>query len=415
MSARKVTEEKYVVESNKIQVSQCVDVLVAGGGPAGISAALSSAREGARTLLVERFGYLGGMITGAEVVAVLDVGKTTETKAQGLVEEFYRHLSDLGGITRKRGNDFWVDIEIFKWQSAEMLMRAGADILLHTLVCAPIIDQGRIKGVFTESKNGRQAILAKTVVDCTADADLAYRAGCVALNQTHDVTLTVHLSGIDKQKEALFEAEHPAQYLDIIKNARELNDGFPPQRRLLKNIDVADARELTKAEILLRHDCFATVDYLRKSLRGWETATVKCTAPQLGVRQSRLISGRYTLSIEDIEANRHFDDTIGRLGEGYDIPYRCLLPNAIDGLLVAGRCISCDYDAANVLRIITPCIVTGQAAGIAAALSSKLNVAPAALPYPVLREVLCKQNVYLGNGYSEEIAKHDVLDSKQRS
>ncbi|MBC7316670.1 MAG: FAD-dependent oxidoreductase, partial [Chloroflexi bacterium] len=149
-----------------------VDVLVAGGGPAGIAAALAAAREGARTMLVERYGYLGGMITGAYVVAILGVGDGNRPLAKGITEEIRQRLARLGGVHGvvdsedeetaefRRSGDYRVDAELFKWQAAEMLLEAGVRLRLHTLACDPILEEGRVIGITVESKSGREAILA---------------------------------------------------------------------------------------------------------------------------------------------------------------------------------------------------------------------------------------------------------------
>ncbi|MCX7014835.1 MAG: FAD-dependent oxidoreductase, partial [Candidatus Sumerlaeota bacterium] len=138
-----------------------VDVLVAGGGPGGIAAALAAAREGARTLLVERYGYLGGMITGAHVVAVLGCGDGNGPKIQGIPQEIRERFECLGAMTPIRDDDYRVDAEVFKWQAVEMLSEAGAKVLLHSLACAPILENGQVAGAIFENKSGRQAVRAR--------------------------------------------------------------------------------------------------------------------------------------------------------------------------------------------------------------------------------------------------------------
>ncbi|HPP12354.1 MAG TPA: FAD-dependent oxidoreductase, partial [bacterium] len=370
-------KKNYVLEpGRKIPVREKVDVLVAGGGPAGIAAAISAARLGVRTMLVERYGYLGGMITGSHVVWVLGVGDGYHPKARGIIQEIRQRLEPLEAVTP--GNecgDYAVDAEVFKWQAAEMIEESGGQILLHTLACQPILQGNRVCGLYTESKSGRQAILASVVVDCTADADIAYRGGCPCDNQTHDVTLRIVLEGVDERKVKSFAAEEPRRYQEIIEKATSLNGGvLPNQTRYLKNIDVTDATSLSRTEIQVRKECFTALYFLRKNLPGWEKVRVRETGPQLGVRQSRRIHGEYRLTDEDLRTSRHFPDTVARLGVylaanyvlyepkglDYDIPYRCLVPLEIDGLLVAGRCVSADYAAANSMRLIVPCLATGQ-------------------------------------------------------
>jgi len=408
-----MTETRTIEEqARRIPIVADVDVLVAGGGPAGIAAAIAAAREGARTLLVERFGYLGGMITGANVVAILGMGDGYGPKARGIMLEIRERLKRLGAVTVLReGYDYRVDNEAFKWQSAEMVYEAGADLLLHTQVCMPIVRDGRVIGAFVESKSGRQAILAQVTIDCTADADLAYRAGCPCDNETHEVTLVTRVEGVDAQRVEAFARESPSEYERIMAEARRLNgDTAVGSSRYLKHVDVTDASALTRAEVQLRREAFDTLLYLRARLPGYDKARIAVTYPQFGVRLSRRIHGEYRLVDDDLVSNRHFEDGVARLGVyfpdwgplyqikglDYDIPYRCLVPKGVNGLLVAGRSISCDYRTGNSMRLLVPCFATGQAAGAAAGIAVELDSAPRAVPPDTLRRALAQQGVYLG-------------------
>ena len=396
--------------ARQIPVSANVDVLVAGGGPAGIAAALASAREGASTMLVERYGYLGGMITGANVVAVDGAGDGESAKARGITLEIAERLDKLGGMTPLRYGNYRVDSEIFKWQAVEMLLEAGVTILFHTLVSAPILQDGVVAGAFTESKSGRQAIKAKVTVDATADADLAFQAGCAYDDETHDVTLGIVIQGIDREKVAAFAEKSPDEHRAIVEKVSELNGGpMLGKKRLLKGIDVADASALTQAEIQLRREGFESLMYLQKHMPGYENARITLTRPQIGVRQGRRVRGEYTVVVDDLLSSRHFHDGIARLGAylldygnysikglDYDIPYRCLVPEEIDGILVTGRCISCDYQACNTLRLIVPCFATGQASGCAAAIAVQDDCPPRQVSIEKLQTLLQGQDVYLG-------------------
>ncbi|MFN2131714.1 MAG: FAD-dependent oxidoreductase [Anaerolineae bacterium] len=389
-----------------------VDVLVAGGGPAGIAAALAAARQGARTLLVERYGYLGGMITGAYVVAILGVGDGHVPVAHGIVDEIRERMGALGAAQPIRGcGDYRVDAELFKWQTLEMLLEAGVRVRLHTLACDPIVEGGAVTGVITESKSGREAFRGAVTIDTSADADLAFRAGCACENETHEVTLGFAIEGVDRDRVEAFRRESPAEYEAIAVEAAEMNGGkLPGGSRLLQGIDVTDAEDLTRAEIQLRREGYRAFLYLREHMPGYEEARVRLTWPQLGVRLSRRIRGVYYLVDEDLRASRHFADGIARLGvyfpdwgpnyaiEGlaYDLPYRALVPETIDGLLVAGRCISCDAIAGNTMRLIVPCLVSGQAAGVAAALAAQEGIAPRDVPVDALRSALRAQGAWLG-------------------
>jgi ribulose 1,5-bisphosphate synthetase/thiazole synthase len=399
--------------ARQVPVVADVDVLVAGGGPAGIAAAIAAAREGARTLLVDRYGYLGGMITGSHVVAILGMGDGHRVVAQGILAEIRERMAMWGGMTMLGdGIDYRVDAEIFKWQAVEMVQEAGADLLLQTQVCAPIMRQGRVAGAYVESKSGRQAILAQVTIDATADADQCYRAGVPCDNETHDVTLVLRMEGVDKARVDAYAAEQPAEYDRTIQEARRLNGGTKiGAPRYLKQIDITDAAALTRAEIQLRREAFETLYYLRARLPGYEKARIASTEPQIGVRLSRRIHGAYRLLDDDLRASRKFEDGVARLGVyfpdwgpiyeikglDYDIPYRSLVPQDVDGLLAAGRCISCDVRTGNSMRLIVPCFATGQAAGAAAGVAVELDCAPRQVPADVLRAALRKQNVNLGD------------------
>jgi ribulose 1,5-bisphosphate synthetase/thiazole synthase len=398
--------------ARRTPVADAVDVVVAGGGPAGIAAALAAARQGAQTLLVERYGYLGGMITGAYVVAILGVGDGRIPVARGIVDEIRARMAALGAVRSiSECGDYRVDAETFKWQALEMLLEAGVRVRLHTLACEPILEDGVVAGILTESKSGREAFRATVTIDTTADADLTYKAGCTCDNQTHEVTLGFVVEDVDQKKVEDFRRESPAEYESIAVEAAELNGGkLPGKVRLLKGIDVTDAEALTQAEIQLRREGFRSLMYLREHMPGYENARVALTWPQLGVRLSRRIHGEYVLVDDDLVASRHFDDGIARLGTyfpdwgpnyaiiglDYDVPYRTLVPRDVDGVLVAGRCISCDEVTGNTMRLLVPCLVTGQAAGTAATIAVQRDCTPRDVPVDALRAALLDQDVWLG-------------------
>jgi len=424
-----MTDQRTIQEPTRYTpIVDDVDVVVAGGGPAGIAAALAAAREGARTVLVERYGYLGGIITGAHVVAILGVGDGHQRLAQGITEDIRQRLAPLGGVSswqprpgavetddqraRRTSGEYRVDAELFKWQAAEMLLEEGVELRTHTMACDPIVEGHRVVGIITEGKSGRQAILAQVVIDATADADLAVRAGTGYDNESHEVTLGLIIEGIDSAQVDAFRKEQPDAYRAHEAVASELNGGgmLGSSKRLLKGIDVADAMDLTRAEIQLRREAFSALMYLREHIPGYGEARIAVTRPQLGVRQGRRIHGEYTVTDEDLRASRRFEDGIARLGVyfpgwgpiykikglAYDVPYRCMVPKGIDGVLVVGRCVSSDYVACNTLRLIVPCFATGQAAGAAAAIAVEVGCTPRDVPVDTLRQALTKQGVNLG-------------------
>ena len=397
--------------ARQVPVAEDADVLVAGGGPAGIAAALAASREGAKTVLLERYGYLGGMITGAHVVWMNAGGDGFAPKVRGIFLELRERLDEFGAIAPLRCGDYRVDAEVFKWRVAEMLLEAGVNIRLHSLACAPILRDGAVAGAFIESKSGRQAVRAQITVDATADADLAFRAGCECEHETHDVTLGLEIDGIDHNRVNAFRAESPDEYEAIVEEAASLNGGSVLGRdRYLKGVDVTDTVALTRAEIQLRRGYFATLALLRERLPGYEDARIGETRHQIGVRLSRRVRGEYTLLDEDVRSSRHFPDGVARLGAylvgykdnytitglDYDVPYRCLVPEKIDGLLIAGRSVSCDYQTGNSMRLIAPCLATGQAVGAAAAISVQDRCLPRHVSIEKLRQALLRQDVNLG-------------------
>lgn len=390
------------------------DVVVAGGGPAGIAAAVSAAQEGARTLLVERYGYLGGLMTGAYVTCVLGMGDGQRQVIRGFAQEVHDRLAALDIDACKNLNssgDYNTDAEVFKWLAAKMINEAGGSILLHALCCDPVKADGVVQGVIVESKSGREAILAKVVVDATADGDIAHLAGASHELSLYDITPVIWVRGIDKAKVETFKNENPAKYAELAAKSRKLGGGvLPGTHRYLKGFDATNVDHLTAIETSARRDIMESLILLKKELPGYENAKVTMSAPQLGVRESRRIKGGHILSEKDMLASRKFPDSIcrsgahmvgyntyGTKGLGYDIPYRCLVPDGVAGLLCAGRCISTTHEALNTMRLIAQCMATGQAAGVAAALSVGSSTRPRHVSIPSLQNALRRQGVYLGD------------------
>lgn len=400
---------KTIMEpSRELPVIREVDVVVCGGGPSGTAAAIASARNGAKTLLVERYGYIGGMVTGSYITYYMGFGNGKEQIIRGIAQETIDRLREVDGITRDQdeSGDCYGDAEIIKCISVMMLEEAGVEILLHSWATAAIVDNGVCKGVFVENKSGRQAILAKIIIDATADADICASAGVETNLDDHDISLSSTLDMIDYDKLKKFQLEHTEKYRRLMDELEALKDKSVLQ---VKNRSAIDVWDLTHVENESRKELLKKFIFLKRNVPGYKELKIKITAPQLGVRESRKIVGEYTITEDDILADCKFQDTIGRCGAymkkyenydkqglNYDIPYRVLIPKKIDGLLATGRCISATHGAINSLRLVVPCILLGEAAGTAAALASKQNVSPRKVDIKKLQDTLILQGNKLG-------------------
>ncbi len=216
-------------QARTIPVRAEVDVVVAGGGPSGVNAAIAAARSGASTLLVERYGYLGGMITGSNVTWYLGMGNGKSQTIRGLSEAFIARLDEVGGLTSERNSsgDCNSDAEFVKWLSVEMVQEAGADILLHSWVSSAVVIDGVCTGLIVESKSGREAILAKVVVDATADGDVCASAGVEMATDNHDITLICEVQGVDRETAEAYRREEPDAHAGLMAKLAEQGGVVP--------------------------------------------------------------------------------------------------------------------------------------------------------------------------------------------
>ena len=449
-----------------VPVVTTVDVLVIGGGPAGIGAALGAARSGAKTALVERYGFLGGAAT-AMAVGPFMTSFSLDTDQQiigGVFDELVRRMAKRqGAIHPKHVRDgspesgFYIyghdhvtpfDGEALKLEAADMMLEAGVTLFLHSDFLEPIMDGKRIAGGIVHNKSGFQAIGAQTVIDCTGDGDVAFRAGVPtaqgssADGLTQPVTMFFRVGNVDDAAVEAHVAAHPEQkgklFRPLLDAARERGEFSIPTNRIgvyrsvqkgvwrvntarLQGVDATNAAELTKAEVEGRRQVWELMAFFRKHLPGFENAVLLDSAPQIGVRETRRIVGEYVLSAEDLTAGRHFDDVIALasfaidihpakgLGGGvesalnagykaapvYEIPYRSLVPTVVDNLLVSGRCLSATHEALGAVRVMPPCFAMGQAAGVAAALAVATGVPPRKVDVRRLQEMLVQQGAIL--------------------
>jgi FAD dependent oxidoreductase len=389
------------------------DVLVVGGGAAGMSAAVAAARSGARVTLVERYAHLGGMASGGMVLVLDDMVNGDEVTTTGIVREVIERLEKLDLAVspppgdRRVGWDVWrkwarwgchdfrahgkpqpivyavaFDPDGWKRVSNDLIAEAGVNLRLHSWFAEPIVEDGRIRGVIVETKAGRQALLGSVVIDATGDLDVAARAGAPHVHGSYIVTPVFRLGGVDTDAALRFEAERPVEFAELDREARRVLGGSwdlwwlkTPLPGIvwcncphLTGYDAVKVEDLTAADVEGRRRIAAVVAFARAHLPGFERCYVVDTAPQLGVRQTRLLQGEYVVTKEDVLERRHFPDTVCR-GRDYYTPYRALLPRGVEQLLVAGRHYSADPSAQKISREIPPCMAQGQAAGLAAALA----------------------------------------------
>ena len=413
----------WIVEpERKIPVTSEVDVLVCGGGIAGVAAAVCAARLGVKVLLVERYGFLGGLVTGGLVITTppLDNGINREIGERLRAKGVYAPLQKPGAemIALKMHA---IDPEVVKYELVQMLGEQQVQLLLHTLIVGSIVEEGVVKGVLIENKAGRQAIRAKVVVDATGDADVAAFAQAPFRVVKKPITMMFNMAGVDVDKvlsrvgnwsnlkqfvtEAVARGElkfelgttlewgTPGVHAECLIHPGEINVWSGN----LRGVDALDPNQLTTAELITREHVMRLVAFLRGHVPGFEQSWITLTSPILGVRATRQILGGISPTMQEVR-NIRFADTVAKpyAEDTIRLPYGTLLPQGIDNLLVAGRCISAEEEAMGQLRLIPVCSATGQAAGTAAALALRAGVAPAKLDISELQKALRAHGVDLG-------------------
>jgi glycine/D-amino acid oxidase-like deaminating enzyme len=413
----------WIVEpERKTPVAAEADVLVCGGGFAGVAAAVCAARLGVRILLLERYGFLGGLVTGGLVITTppLDNGINREIGERLRRKQVYAPLQRPGAemIALKMHA---IDPEIVKQELVEMLREARVELLLHSLIVGSIVEEGVVKGVLVENKAGRQAILAKIIVDCTGDADVAAFAHAPFRVVRKPITMMFNMAGVDIDR-VLARVGNWSNLKKIVTDAVAKGDlsfelgttlewgtpGVHAECLLhpgeinvwsgnLRGRDALDPKQLTEAELITRDHVMRLVGYLQEHMPGFEGSWIELTSPILGVRATRQILGGISPNMQEVR-NTTFADTVAKpyADDTIRLPYGTLLPQGVDNLLVAGRCISAEEEAMGQLRLIPVCSATGEAAGTAAALSLRSGVTPAKLDVAHLQKVLTMQGVDLG-------------------
>jgi hypothetical protein len=411
--------QTYREPAHDLPVARDTDVIVVGGGPAGLAAAIAAARAGARTTLIEQFGYLGGTATASLMACINGFRNQVQPDdtqvVRGIAEEIVLALKQINGLGKspyaqkayptlpgQLEYSYAIDTEKFKYLTLKLCNDAGVDILFHTWFSQTIVEDSLVRGVVVENKSGRQALLAKVVVDASGDGDVAARAGAPFWQ--------VHKDEAPRLNDAImyriqFGAARPAgnYACDFGTNAVV----WGPAAGAL---DGTNADELSQGEIRTRlaiYDDFATKQKEHPELAD---AKVLETPPLLGVRQTRFIEGEYKITADDAITGRRFQDVIAISPcpiihyygyrrylehEGYDIPYRCLVPLKVENLLVAGRCISSEQPPYESHRAMVPMMAIGQAAGVAAALAASTSTAPRQLDTSVVQSMLRTQGAEL--------------------
>jgi hypothetical protein len=409
------TGRSYREPARDIPVARDIDVLVVGGGPAGLCAAIAAQREGARVALVEQFGYLGGTATASLMACINGFRNQVEPDAtqtvRGIAEEIILALKALDGLGRSPypQNDYptepgrltysyAIDTEKLKYVAFKLCAEAGVDVMLHTYFADTIVEDGVALGAIVENKSGRQALLSRVTVDATGDADIAYRAGAPFWQTCADEAPRLN-DGLMYRIQ--FGATRPEGVFacDFGGSAVVWGPSLPP-------LNGTNAEALSSAEVAARLRVYE--DFASKQARHPELADARVaeTPPLLGIRQTRFVEGEYKLTADDAISGRRFADVVAISScpiihyygyrrylehEGYDIPYRCLVPRRVEGLLVAGRCISSGQQAYESHRAMAPVMAIGQAAGVAAAICARLSEPPRRLDVARLQAALLAQ------------------------
>lgn len=438
------------------------DTIVCGGGPAGVMAAVASARNGARTLVVERHGFPGGSSTAALVHPWLSFhNKRGEAVLAGLGQELVSRLVERGGSPGHLRDSIGFcysltpfDPDMTKLEMQRMLEESGAEILLHTFITGLNVVDGDVRSIRAVTKGRELTLRAKTFIDTTGDADIAWRAGApIQPNRkngqltTQPLTMNVRLSRVDWAPIRAYILENPDEFhhetlFEDLKNGEPLTavSGYfsmvkagaaelrIPRDRLLffsgnqpdecyvntsrvTQRDGSDGIDLSAAELEGRSQVERLATWLKKNIAGFENSFISCIPTQIGVRETRRIEGDYILNQDEVVSGARFDDAIARSaypvdihapsGAGlvtseapedyYEIPFRCLLPKTLNNVIVAGRCISATHEGHASTRLTPTCFAMGQAAGTAAAMCAKGDKQPREIDMAALRETLRDQ------------------------
>jgi len=420
---------KYIDEvARTIPVMAETDVLVVGSGPGGLSAALAADREGVKTMLIERHGCFGGNITQANVESIAWYRHEGTIESEGIGMELEKRAQEMGATQPEpQSTSQALDTDLFRWVADKIVEDSDIIPLLHCFAVDVVMEDNTICGIITESKSGRLAILAKQVIDATGDADIIHRTGAPyrmsAVGDLMAVTVSFGCSGVDKNRFLKYVNENPSTLKDWAKSTTGKEDDlFSPFLRepfskatsageipkvvglngtwsrltdegeatylnlvYMKGFDPTDVWDLTRGEMEGRQQAMWALSALKKYAPGFEKARLRSFGSSLGTRESRKIVGNYYLTENDVRNQATFDDSIGifpefldagvvvipTTGRYFQVPYGIMVPQKVENLLVAGRCVAGDKTSHAATRQMMCCTVTGQGAGVAAAISVK--------------------------------------------
>ncbi|WP_050463820.1 FAD-dependent oxidoreductase [Herbaspirillum autotrophicum] len=441
----------WIQESaHDVRIAATAQVVVVGGGPAGLSAAVAAARNGAEVILLERYNHLGGLAAGGMVLVLDDMWDShrQEISVRGNCMTMIERMAALGLAMFPKDHEWGGDPEMYKrwarwgtfdfhskttphpicfaaafdpdgWKrvALEMVAELGIKLRLHSWFSRTLVEDGKVKGVICDTKNGREAILADVVIDTTGDLDVAASAGAPHTGGNYIVTTVFRLGGVDTETAERFEQEEPEKFAEIDRQAKRVLGGSWAYWWLktplpgivwcncphIPGLDGTKVEDLTLAEVKGRTHIHALVDYVRQNMPGFENCHVIDVAPQTGVRQTRLLEGEYVMTKEDLAQRTRFDDSIAR-GRDYYMPYGVLLPKVIDNLLVAGRHYSATSQAQKMSREIPPCMAMGEAAGVAAAVALSSGVTVRNVDVATVQRLLLAQGADPGHDGSARLA-----------
>ncbi len=453
---------KSVAEAaREVNVLREVDVCVVGGGPGGIAAAVSAARGGAKTLLIERYGHLGGMSTGGLVNIIPNLGDTYGRQAiGGFCQELIDRLAarDAATFPEKK---YWgstdkaevqkyvdanmmhfyvrrnregervtlytavIDPEVAKDEMNTMVLESGAELLLHCWVTEPIMEGNTVKGVMVETKSGRQAVLAKIVIDCTGDGDLLPRVPEETVDYMPEGSRIAQfgwiywIANVDIDAYFALKKERPEEFQAVVKKIMEAGGSphFSPGllknqhgvvwvHRLIGSLHQTEPEEMTYIDVTARKRAVHNWELLKQYMPGFEKSFIMLSNPQLGTSGGRRLVGEYWLTEKDMDSDTPFPDTIAifadndRGAKSLDhprtyAPYRALVPKGTEGFLVACRAFSADHDFSEYFNLIPHCMCFGQAAGHAAAIALQDGVSVRDIDFKKLRAQLLKYGAIL--------------------